>query len=87
MLDTMIFKSRCGTSARTRSSTCPTSFSVNSSRVPEGAFKLMTNWLGSVRGKYYLPSIGYRARLKRKSPVMPMTVATGRSKPTFSVCS
>ena len=32
-----------------------TSCSVNSSRVPEGAFRLITNCPGSVRGKYATP--------------------------------
>ena len=53
-------------------------------RVPVVAFKLMTNWLGSVRGKYASPMSGYSARLKRKMPVMPSTVANGRSKARFS---
>ena len=46
ILETMIFRSCLGTTSRTICSTWPTNWSVNSSRVPEGALRLMTNWPG-----------------------------------------
>ena len=51
MLDTRILSSLRGTTSRTICSTFATSWLVISSRVPAGAFRLITNWLGSVRGK------------------------------------
>ena len=58
MFETMILSSSLGTSLRTMSSTWAMSWSLSSRRVPEGALTLMTNWLGSVRGKNALPMNG-----------------------------
>ena len=87
MLETRIFNSFFGTVSRTICSTWPMSLSVTSRRVPVGALRLMTNWLGSVRGKYARPTSGYNPRLRTKIPVMPNTVAMGRSRLLFNVPS
>ena len=56
-------------------------------RVAGGADKevtlRITNCAGSVRGKYVSPIIGYKTRLNIKIPVIPKTVAVGRSNATF----
>ena len=87
MFDTMIFSSSRGTMERTTCSTWLTTWSVISSRVPVGALRLITNWAGSVRGKYDLPTSGYKPRLRMKMPVIPTTVASGRSNATPSAPS
>ena len=43
-----------------------TSFSVTESREPLGAFKLITNWPASVRGKKERPSKGKIAEAQHK---------------------
>ncbi len=86
MFDTSVWISCAGISARTACSTCPTSRSVSSRRVPLAALRLMTNWPGSVRGKYALPMSGYAPNDRRNTPLMPHTVATGRSRARPSEC-
>ena len=58
MLETIMPRSSGGTTWRIRFSTLATSFSVTASRVPVGAFRLITNCPASVRGKKERPSSG-----------------------------
>src|ERR1700687_955614 len=77
ILETMILSLSEATTFRISSSTRFTYSLVTSRRVPGGAFTLITNCPGSVRGKNETPSAGYSERDTSETPTRLATVATG----------
>src|SRR6185312_1624290 len=63
-------------------STFATSFSVIERRVPDGAFRLITNCAASVRGKKESPSNGKIARLAAHAPPIISSMEPGRRSTT-----
>ncbi len=79
MFETIMFSSCSGTTRRISASSCLISFSVSSSRVPDGALTRITNWPESVMGKNAIPSSGAIARLAANITVNAPRVTTGRA--------
>ena len=79
MLETTSFRSCAGIVWWIACSTRPMSWLVTSTRVPDGALRLITNCRASVRGKNASPSTGHRRKPANETATMPIATARGRS--------